>query len=373
MGHRDQSNPGSARNTPRAPAAPRPHPGPPAPPEPESLAPAVERWFAAAARDLPWRTHPRDPYRSLVSELMLQQTQVARVIDRFDAFVARFPTARALAAADEQEVLAEWSGLGYYRRARLLHACARAIVADHAGRVPTTAAELRSLPGIGAYTAGALASIVFGKPEPAVDGNVIRVLLRLHGSELAQDAPATRTWATDHARALAEAADDPGAVAEGLMELGATVCTPGAPKCDACPLRASCVARREGTTTTIPAPKTRAKVSALFCDSILDEDTRGRLLVERRPTAGMWGGLWQAPTLEQPDRAPTAADVRAFARARSVERVESFEHKTSHRLVRFRVWHATGARAGSLRVRRSRAQIAELGLSNPQRRILLGP
>ncbi|MEQ8770113.1 MAG: A/G-specific adenine glycosylase [Phycisphaerales bacterium] len=336
------------------------------------VARALERWFARAARDLPWRTAPRDPYRSLVSELMAQQTQIARVVEKFAPFLDRFPTVHDLAAAPEDDVLAAWSGLGYYRRARLLQACARAIVADHAGRVPETMTELKALPGVGDYTAGAIASIVFDRPEPAVDGNVVRVLLRAHNADLPQDAPSTKRWTTDHARALAAAAESPGAVAEALMELGATVCTPAAPRCDACPLADLCAARAAGTTGSIPAPKTRATVRVLHCASVLDADARGRLLVERRPTTGMWAGLWQAPTLESADAEPTADDVRAFAGARTVEPADAFEHKTTHRLVRFRVWRSSGARAGRSRVRRTPAQIAELGISNPQRRILLG-
>ncbi len=341
-------------------------------PDPARVAGALERWFAHAARDLPWRTTPRDPYRSLVSELMAQQTQIARVVEKFAPFIDRFPTVHALAAAPEDDVLAAWSGLGYYRRARLLQACARAIVADHAGRVPETPAELKALPGIGDYTAGAIASIVFDRPEPAVDGNVVRVLLRVHNADLPQDAPSTKRWATDHARELAVAAESPGALAEALMELGATVCTPGSPKCDACPITDLCAARAAGTTGTIPAPKARTNVSVLHCASVLDADARGRLLVERRPDTGMWAGLWQAPTLESSDTEATAGDVRAFVGAGSVEIAEEFDHKTTHRLVRFRVWRSSGARAGRSRVRRSPAQIAQLGISNPQRRILLG-
>ncbi len=340
--------------------------------DPGPLAGALERWFAAAARDLPWRTTPRDPYRSLVSELMAQQTQISRVVEKFTPFLERFPTVHALAGAPEDEVLAAWSGLGYYRRARLLQSCARAIVDDHDGRVPATAAELKALPGVGEYTAGAIASIVFGQPEPAVDGNVVRVLLRVHNADLQQDAPSTRRWAADHARGLAQAARSPGAVAEALMELGATVCTPGAPKCGGCPIADRCAARAAGTTGTIPAPKARAAVRVLHCASVLDVDGRGRLLVERRPDSGMWAGLWQAPTLESPDAEPTDDDVREFVGARTVEPGDAFEHKTTHRLVRFRVWRSSGARAGQTRVRRTTAQITELGLSNPQRRILLG-
>ncbi|MEZ6318692.1 MAG: A/G-specific adenine glycosylase [Phycisphaerales bacterium] len=339
---------------------------------PRRTAGVLVRWFAAHARDLPWRTPERDPWRALVSEIMLQQTQVSRVADRYPAFVERFPTPRAMAAADEGDVLALWSGLGYYRRARALHAAARAIAHDHAGVVPADVRSLASLPGVGRYTAGAIASMVFGLPEPAVDGNVIRVLLRLHASDRSQDAPATRAWAESTARELAEATDDPGALAEALMELGATVCTPKSPTCEGCPVRAGCRAFAEGRQHEIPAPKARKAPRDLFCASVVSADARGRLLVEQRPDAGMWGGLWQAPTLERDDRTPNAAEVRAFVGARSARRRDTFVHQTTHRTVRFEVWLAEGARAGAGRERRTPGEIAALGLSNPQRRILLG-
>lgn len=343
------------------------------PPTPRRLAGALTRWFARAARDLPWRTPERDPWRALVSELMLQQTQVARVAERYPAFVERFPTPRAMADADEGEVLALWSGLGYYRRARSLHGAARAIVDRHAGEVPDDPGALARLPGVGRYTAGAVAAMVFGRPEPAVDGNVIRVLLRLHASDRPQDAPATRAWAESVARGLAEATDDPGALAEALMELGATVCTPKSPACERCPVRARCRALAEGRQHEIPAPKARRAPRDLHCASVISRDARGRLLVERRPDAGMWAGLWQAPTLERDDRAPTASEVRTFAGARSARRLHAFVHQTTHRTARFDVWLAQGARAGAGRVRRTPEEVGALALSNPQRRILLGP
>src|SRR5690606_18318055 len=201
------------------------------------------RWFARAARDLPWRALPRDPYRALVSEFMLQQTQVSRVLEKFGPFLERFPSVEALAAADEGQIAAAWSGLGYYRRARHLQAAARAIVAEHGGRVPTKAATLENLPGIGRYTAGAISSIVFGEPVPVVDGNVTRVVLRIEGRDLPQEAPATARFVWERAAALVEVAAGtkakgigPGFLNEALMELGATVCVPRSPRCLECPI-----------------------------------------------------------------------------------------------------------------------------------------
>lgn len=339
-------------------------------------------WFDRAGRPLPWRTEPRDPYRSLVAEFMLQQTQVARVLEKFGPFLDAFPTIDHLAAADEHDVLAAWSGLGYYRRARSLLACARVIVAEHGGRVPDDPAALARLPGIGRYTAGAIASIVFARPAPIVDGNVMRVLLRLDGRDDAPGAPDTvrRTWR--RAASLVALAHAPGVFNEGLMELGAIVCTPRAPRCDRCPLGASCAARRTGRAETIPAPRARPHRSTLHAAAFVVTDARGRVLAHPRPADGMWGGLWQAPTLETDDRPPSPRRLRAFIGAPSgvrLKRIEAFTHLTTHRAVEFTVrsMPPVGAPYGrELRARYPGARFVEasevpgLPLSNPQRRIL---
>jgi len=186
---------------------------------------ALERWFARHARDLPWRRR-RTGYRALVAEVMLQQTQVSRVAERYVEFLRRFPTVRGLAEADEQEVLAAWQGLGYYRRARNLHAAARLIVAERGGRIPRTVDGLRQLPGVGRYTAGAIASIVYGAPAPIVDGNVQRVIARWDANDAppADASTVAETWR--RAEDLVGATARPGVLNEALMELGATVCTP---------------------------------------------------------------------------------------------------------------------------------------------------
>ncbi|MCA9294882.1 MAG: A/G-specific adenine glycosylase, partial [Phycisphaerales bacterium] len=226
-----------------------------------SRALAIEDWFRANARDLPWRA-ARSAYAGLVSESMLQQTQVARVVERFTQFMARFPTVHDLAAADEQEVLAIWQGLGYYRRARHLHQAAKAIVEEHDGVIPADINALRALPGVGRYTAGAIASIIYHRPEPIVDGNVYRVLARLDAqNKPASDAEAQR-WGWSRASELVQLARDPGAFNEGMMELGATICTPRAPACSDCPVRAGCRAHADGRADVIPPPKQRAAVEA---------------------------------------------------------------------------------------------------------------
>lgn len=342
-----------------------------APPASE-LAPLVGAWFRANARPLPWRPDPidglRDPYRALVSELMLQQTQVARVIDRYTSFLERFPNVRALASAPESDVLAEWSGLGYYRRARLLHAAARAIVDRHDGEFPEGTDAIRALPGVGAYTAGAIASMVFKRKEPLLDGNVERVLLRLACKDDPPKDKATQAWAWDQARALVEASEDPGVLNEGLMELGATVCTPSAPKCPACPLRAQCGARAAGRTEEIPTPKPRARQKAMHAVCFVVADSRGRLLVQTRPDGGMWAGMAQPPSVESdrpidPDWA--AGDLGLEAG----EHLGSFEHVTTHRRVAFEVYEGHALKG----VKKDGAwvpprELAAMGLSNAHRR-----
>ena len=307
-------------------------------PDDAALTRALEAWFRASARDLPWRTDHRDPYRSLVSELMLQQTQVSRVLEKFGAFLERFPTVEALASAPEDDVLAAWSGLGYYRRARLLHACAKAIVEHHAGKVPESVEELLELPGIGRYTAGAIASMVFGQRAPIVDGNVARVLLRVHNKPVPQAEKATVEWAWQRAEELVESCNDPTVFNEAMMELGATVCVPKGPRCLQCPISDQCGALAAGTTESIPLPKPKAKQKHLYCASVVvrDGDT---LHLEQRPSSGMWAGMYQLPTLEREDRAHKPGDLEA-AGLTDAEHIESFTHITTHRIVEFAVYRA---------------------------------
>lgn len=327
---------------------------------------AICGWFAGAARELPWRRDGCDPYHALVSEFMLQQTQVSRVVDRFEAFIARFPDVGTLARARESSVLAMWSGLGYYRRARALHAAARQIAGEHEGRVPSSVDALASLPGVGSYTAGAIASIAFDRPVPAIDGNVARVLLRIEGVET--DVSSGRQRVERLATALVELADSPAALNEGLMELGALVCTPRSPGCDRCPIATWCGARQAGLQDRIPVKATRAARSRLWCASVVVCDDEGRLLVQRRRADGLWAGLWQAPTVERTDRAPTIDEVAGELGVSSLERIERFERVLTHRRVTFDVYRGEGAIEGSFKTRR---QIERLGLATPQRRVLL--
>jgi A/G-specific adenine glycosylase len=303
-----------------------------------TLTNALERWFASNARELPWRTAHRDPYRSLVSELMLQQTQVARVVEKFEPFLERFPTVQALADAGEDEVLAAWSGLGYYRRARLLHACAKGIVDQYDGIVPESVEELLKLPGIGRYTAGAIASMVFGKREPIVDGNVTRVLLRVHNKPVPQTDKSTIDWAWQRAEQLVNACKDPAVFNEAMMELGATVCVPKGPRCLHCPISEQCESLAAGTTESIPIPKPKAKQKRVYCASIamIDGDS---IVLEQRPGAGMWAGMFQLPTIERDDRAHEPGEL-ARAGFDEPEHIESFTHVTTHRIVEFAIYRA---------------------------------
>lgn len=346
----------------------------------DDLAARLEVWLRKSARDLPWRGGPagqRDPYLVLVSEAMLQQTQVSRVVERFPRFVERFPTVEALASAEGHDVLAEWSGMGYYRRARNLHAAARMIVAEFGGRVPREVTELRRLPGVGRYTAGAVASIAHGVAAPIVDGNVARVLLRIHGRDAASDDKAVQVWLWKQAEAMVGAAESPGAVNEALMELGATVCTPPPtmPRCDRCPVRAACEANRQGRQGDIPRAKVRARQKVMYCGVavVLRED--GHLLVEQRPANGMWAGMWQAPSLESMEAAPTAGELGAAVGVtpRSLRPEASFEHQTTHRRVLFNVWRTEVAAdfAAKRGLWMKTERVAGLPLSNAQRRILL--
>ena len=258
---------------------------------PSTLFAPLLPWFARARRDLPWREAPRDPYRVWLSEVMLQQTRVEVVVPYYLRFLRRFPTLAALGEATEDEVLALWSGLGYYARGRNLHRAARAAAA--AGGLPGTAAALRELPGFGPYTAAAVASLAFGEQAALVDGNVARVLarvLRLPGDagEARERAWRIAPQLLPHGRA--------GEFNEALMELGATVCTPRNPRCGECPLRRGCGALRQGDPETFPRPR-RAKARPVLvwaAPALLRRD--GAVLLRRRGDRELFAGLWDLPS-----------------------------------------------------------------------------
>ncbi len=241
-------------------------------------------WYDENARDLPWRKS-RDPYRVWLSEIMLQQTRVAAVLEHYRIFLKKFPTVQKLAAAREATVLAVWSGLGYYRRARMLHAAAKLLVKEHDGRFPETSEALRQLPGVGRYTAAAIASIAFKEPVAVVDGNVERVLSRLFGKQL--DEPSI--W-----RAAEELLDRkrPGDANQATMELGATVCLPRDPKCLLCPISEFCVTRGDLPRMSKPVPQTKREI--LYGLARRNGDV---FLRQRSETESLMPGMWELPAL----------------------------------------------------------------------------
>ncbi len=305
-------------------------------------------WYRANARVLPWRARPgehADPYRVWLSEIMLQQTTVQAVKAYFLKFVGLWPTVEALAAAELDDVLRAWAGLGYYARARNLHACAKAVVERFGGRFPDSEEGLRSLPGIGPYTAGAIAAIAFGKPHAAVDGNVERVLSRLYLIEtpLPDSKPAIRT----HAQALVPR-EGAGDFAQALMDLGATICTPKSPNCLICPWAEHCEGRKSGLAPTLPRKKDKKAVPTRHGVAFWIERADGAVLLRRRPEKGLLGGMmevpstaWGAEPQSPEDEAPMAAAWRTLT--------GEVEHTFTHFHLVLKVWKAVTVVDGVLR------------------------
>lgn len=260
---------------------------------PEQFQQQLLTWFDEHGRkDLPWQ-QDITPYRVWLSEVMLQQTQVTSVIAYFNRFITRFPTVQALAAADLDEVLQHWAGLGYYARARNLYKTAH-IITDHGGEFPQTLTELTDLPGIGRSTAGAILSIACGQSQPILDGNVKRVFARFHAihgwpgeSKTASQLWTISTQYTPHKRN--------GDYTQAIMDLGATLCTRSKPKCESCPIASNCQARELGLINQLPTPKARKALPVKQLYLLLLQDDQQRILLERRPPSGIWGGLWSLP------------------------------------------------------------------------------
>lgn len=252
-------------------------------------------WYAGAKRDLPWR-RTADPYAIWISEAMLQQTRVETVIAYWERFLEALPTVRDLALAEEEQVLALWSGLGYYRRARSLHAAAREIESSHAGVFPRDHAEALGLPGVGPYTAAAVLSIAYDAPLPLVDGNVERVFARHFLFEEPVGSPVLKRETWSLAGSLVPRAGA-GTWNQALMELGATICTPRAPRCGSCPWSSSCLARSVGRAEELPTPKPKPALRDVELELAWIKEG-ARLLLERRPAEGRMGGMWQLPTRE---------------------------------------------------------------------------
>jgi A/G-specific adenine glycosylase len=334
-------------------------------------------WYRNHKRDLPWRRRQDDPYAVWVSEIMLQQTQVATVIPYYERWMVRFPTLQELAGADLEEVLRHWAGLGYYARARNLHRAAQAVVANCHGAFPSDPATIESLPGIGRYTAGAIRSIAFNQSAPIVDANVIRVFARV----FAVDGDPKSTLAQARLWSLAESLIPAGEARDfnqAVMELGALVCTPSDPACDRCPLLPVCHAGNSPEPTAWPqiaAGKTTVKV-AHCSGAIWDGD---RVLVAKRPPHGLWGGLWEFPRrVCEPGESPAQCAARAAAEvvgmtAEPAEKVATIKHAVTHHAITLHLFDVCGPASHARPVDCAEirfvalGELASLPLSAPQR------
>jgi A/G-specific adenine glycosylase len=306
---------------------------------------ALIAWYDREARDLPWR-RTRDPYAIWVSEIMLQQTRVDTVLRYYERFLERFPTPAALAGAGEDAVLAAWSGLGYYRRARNLHSGVREVVARYGGQVPESPEARRALPGVGRYTAGAIGSIAFDRPEPIVDGNVARVLSRVLAIE---EPPARAQPALWQAAEQLVQGDRPSALNQALMELGATLCSKRRPRCEQCPIAAECRARAQGRAEALPLASKKPAPREVELVALVATRGRGAAieLWLSRGDGTLFGGLWNLPMAEGHGRAAARAllertGLRGTLAARASARIE---HVLSHRSLRVQLWPVRDAQA----------------------------
>ncbi|MFZ2294382.1 MAG: A/G-specific adenine glycosylase [Polaromonas sp.] len=293
---------------------------------------------------LPWQ-NTRDPYRVWLSEIMLQQTQVATVLDYYTRFLQRFPTVHDLAAAEQDDVLALWSGLGYYSRARNLHRCAQDVMALHAGQFPQSAAQLQTLPGIGRSTAAAIASFCFGERVAILDGNVKRVLTRVlaFSADLAQAANERALW--DHATDLLPKEDLPRNMpryTQGLMDLGATICTGRQPQCLLCPVQKLCRGLAAGEPASYPVKTRKLKRSAQALSLLWAQRPDGSVWLEKRSSPGIWGGLYCLPVFESDDALKALLPASLQGR---FEPLPSFVHVLTHKDLHLSPWIA-GFRAG---------------------------
>jgi A/G-specific adenine glycosylase len=280
----------------------------------------VLNWFDQHGRkDLPWQ-QAISPYRVWVSEIMLQQTQVNTVIPYFQRFIARFPDIKSVAEAAQDEVLHHWTGLGYYARARNLQRAAQIIETTHNGIFPSDIDTLMSLPGIGRSTAGAILSLAFKQPAPILDGNVKRVLCRYHAIPAAEWALAESLVSTQR----------PADYTQAMMDLGATVCTRTKPKCTTCPLSTDCMAHVQSQETLYPAAKTRKTIPVRSVQMLLLCNEQGEILLEKRPPAGIWGGLWSLPECDSQENIEQYCQQRYGCRVVSQETTSAFRHTFSH-------------------------------------------
>jgi A/G-specific adenine glycosylase len=335
---------------------------------------ALLDWYDREARVLPWRGG-RDPYAIWVSEIMLQQTRVDTVLGYYGRFLERFPTPATLAGASEDEVLSAWSGLGYYRRARLLHQGVREVVARYGGEVPRDAEARRGLPGVGRYTAGAIGSIAFGLEEPLVDGNVARVLSRVYGIATPPGRADTERALWAHAEALVPG-PRPGDLNQSLMELGATHCSRHTPTCARCPLRKHCVAAREGRTEELPPSRARKPPRPVALGALFAFGGRGARaqlwLVRGQGTR--FGGLWNLPWVESHDPGALVELLASHGLRGTLARepIGELEHVLSHQRLHVRLWRVSGVRGTAQAGLRPFAldALGEVGTSSLTRKLL---
>ncbi len=335
----------------------------------------VLAWFDRHGRsDLPWQADPT-PYRVWVSEIMLQQTQVATVIPYYERFMARFPDVECLAAAEQDQVLHHWSGLGYYARARNLHAAAQIICDRHAGRFPEDLEVLLALPGIGRSTAGAILALANNQRHAILDGNVKRVLARFHALEgwPGQAAVQKALWL------LAEQYTPVTKVAaytQAMMDLGATVCTRSNPACDGCPLQADCAAHALGRPTDYPSPRPRKALPLRKTRMLLLRNAAGEVLLERRPPAGVWGGLWSFPELAADEALESGCVERLGCDVQLVDEWHAIRHTFTHfqlqitPVLAITNEHPAGVMEGSARLWYKPDSRDELGFAAPVERLL---
>ena len=295
----------------------------------DSFARRLLAWFAEHGRhDLPWQ-RDATPYSIWVSEIMLQQTQVATVVPYFARFMRSFPAVTDLAAADQDDVLAHWSGLGYYARARNLHRAARRIVDEHGGGLPRNISELMDLPGIGRSTAGAILALAHGQREPILDGNVKRVLARYHGIDGWPGTSAVLATLWERAEQHTPSSEI-AAYTQAIMDLGATLCTRRDPECTACPVRRGCRAARDGRQAELPSARPRRDRPQRSVRVLLVRDDTQRVLLERRPSAGVWGGLFSLPELPEDQEAVSWCNTHLNARVARQRTLASIDHAFTH-------------------------------------------
>lgn len=350
----------------------------------------LRNWYPRHARDLPWR-RGNDPYAVWISEIMLQQTTVAAVVPYFERFIARFPTIDALAAADEDDVLKLWEGLGYYSRARNLLRAARVVASEHGGRLPENASELQRLPGIGRYTAGAILSFAFDRPAPIVEANTLRVYCRLMGFAGDPKSAEGQRVVWRFAESILPQRNA-GQINHALMELGATLCAPAAPDCPACPVRSCCRAFADGSQREIPRVAARAKPTPLV-EAAVAVRKQGRVLLRRRAPGEWWSGLWDFPRFPcnvaadgggRRNNGPSAAAIRVDQLARLLEETTGVQAEFAeplgefaHSVTRYRIrllCYVADYRGGRLKRGAEMrwiqpGELAQLPLSRPGRRI----